>query len=308
MAAPAASGAASATRRPTPFEHVLADQVAGRQLDRVLPVEAGPAEPGLRLLGRGDQAVAARRSPASRRRSSAGCRRCPARWRSARPGWRSRCRRSTATAPAARRSARAPRARPPRAASARCARWVLPRTIESSTTTSRLPRTFSPQRVELEPDAELADGLRGLDEGPPDVRRSSSGPAPYGDAGRLGVTDRGRGARLGHRDHQVGLDRVLLGQLPADLRPGPRTRCARRSWCPGGRGRRTRRGSPWAPARRTGWTAGPSSSIAISSPGSTSRTTLAPTMSSAAVSLATTQPRSSRPSTSGRTPCGSRAA
>ena len=31
-------------------------------------------------------------------------------------------------------------------------------------------------------------------------------------------------------------------------------------------------------------------------------------MSSAAVSLATTQPRSSRPSTSGRTPCGSRAA
>ena len=35
---------------------------------------------------------------------------------------------------------------------------------------------------------------------------------------------------------------------------------------------------------------------------------LAPTMSSAAVSLAITQPRSSRPSTSGRMPCGSRAA
>ena len=31
-------------------------------------------------------------------------------------------------------------------------------------------------------------------------------------------------------------------------------------------------------------------------------------MSRAAVSLATTQPRSSRPSTSGRMPCGSRAA
>jgi hypothetical protein len=48
--------------------------------------------------------------------------------------------------------------------------------------------------------------------------------------------------------------------------------------------------------------------MAISSPGSISRTKDAPTMSSAAVSLATTQPRSSRPSTSGRKPCGSRAA
>ena len=37
-----------------------------------------------------------------------------------------------------------------------------------------------------------------------------------------------------------------------------------------------------------------------------SRTKEAPTMSSAAVSEATTQPRSSRPSDSGRTPCGSR--
>ena len=52
----------------------------------------------------------------------------------------------------------------------------------------------------------------------------------------------------------------------------------------------------------------PSASMASSSPGSTSRTNEAPTMSSAAVSEATTQPRSSRPSTSGWTPCGSRAA
>ena len=44
------------------------------------------------------------------------------------------------------------------------------------------------------------------------------------------------------------------------------------------------------------------------SPGSTSRTTLAPMVASAASSLATTQPRSSRPRTSGRMPCGSRAA
>jgi hypothetical protein len=52
----------------------------------------------------------------------------------------------------------------------------------------------------------------------------------------------------------------------------------------------------------------PSASMASSSPGSTSRTNDPPTMSSAAVSLAITQPRSSRPRTRGRTPCGSRAA
>src|SRR6185312_2340347 len=34
-----------------PFEDVLADQVAGRQLDRVLPIETRPTQPGLRLLG-----------------------------------------------------------------------------------------------------------------------------------------------------------------------------------------------------------------------------------------------------------------
>ena len=48
--------------------------------------------------------------------------------------------------------------------------------------------------------------------------------------------------------------------------------------------------------------------MASISPGSTSRTTLAPMVASAASSEATTQPRSSRPSTSGRMPCGSRAA
>ena len=64
-----------------PLEDVLADQVVGRQRDRVLAVEAGPAQPGLRLLGRGDQARPARRSRASRRRSSGGCPRRRARWR-----------------------------------------------------------------------------------------------------------------------------------------------------------------------------------------------------------------------------------
>ncbi len=48
--------------------------------------------------------------------------------------------------------------------------------------------------------------------------------------------------------------------------------------------------------------------MAIISPGSISRTKVAPTMSSAHVSLATVQPLASRPRTSGRKPCGSRAA
>jgi hypothetical protein len=48
--------------------------------------------------------------------------------------------------------------------------------------------------------------------------------------------------------------------------------------------------------------------MTISSPGSISRTNVAPTMSRAAVSLATTQPPVSLPSTSGLNPSGSRAA
>ena len=187
------------------------------------------------------------------------------------------------------------------------ARWVLPRTIESSTTTSRLPRDDVAQRVELEPDAELADGLRRLDERAPDVGVLDQALA-VGDAGLLRVADRGRRAGLGHRDDQVGLDRVLAGPAGGRSRRARRARRGRRSWCRGGPGRRTRRGSPWGRPAAKRWVRRPCSSIAISSPGSTSRTNEAPTMSSAAVSLATTQPRSSRPSTSGRMPCGSRAA
>src|SRR5207248_3131040 len=76
-----------------------------------------------------------------------------------------------------------------------------------------------PQRVELEPDAQLADRLRGLDEGTPDVAVLDQ-PGPVRAAGLLGVADRGGRAGLGYRDHQVGLDRVLGGQPPADRHPG----------------------------------------------------------------------------------------
>ena len=72
------------------------------------------------------------------------------------------------------------------------------------------------QRVELEPDAELADRLRRLDEGPPDVGVLHQTVAER-DAALLGVADGGGRARLRHRDDQVGLDRVLPGQAAADL-------------------------------------------------------------------------------------------
>ena len=140
------------------------------------------------------------------------------------------------------------------------------------------------QRVQLEPDAELADGLAGLDEGTPDVGVLDQ-PLPVRDAGRLGVPDRRGRARLGHRDHQVGLGRVLPGQRTADLdpdrvqpragdqgvRPGQvdvleqaalRLRRARTAGC-GGRARRwpaARRARPpgrtrprRCPARRSRW-------------------------------------------------------
>ncbi len=51
----------------------------------------------------------------------------------------------------------------------------------------------------------------------------------------------------------------------------------------------------------------PAASITTTSPGCTSRTNSAPTMSSAQVSDARIQPSPVRPSTSGRTPRGSRA-
>ena len=146
-----------------------------------------------------------------------------------------------------------------------------------------------------------------LDEGAADVGVLHQ-PLPVGDAALLGVADRRRRAGLGHRDDQVGVDGELTREPAADLDPDVVDALAADLGVGAGEvdeleqaalrcglgevlatAARARR---WRPAR----------------PGSTSRTNVAPTMSSAAVSDATTQPRSSRPSTSGRMPCGSRAA
>jgi hypothetical protein len=73
--------------------------------------------------------------------------------------------------------------------------------------------------VELQPDAELPDGLAGLDEGAADVGVLHQARAVR-DAAGLGVADGGRGAGLRGRYHQVGLGRGLGGEPAAHLDPG----------------------------------------------------------------------------------------
>ena len=75
------------------------------------------------------------------------------------------------------------------------------------------------ERVQLEPDAKLTDGLRGLDERTPDVGILHQ-TLPEGDARFLGIAHGGGCARLRHPDHQVGLDRLLAGQSAADVDAG----------------------------------------------------------------------------------------
>ena len=64
------------------------------------------------------------------------------------------------------------------------------------------------QRVELEADAQLAQGLRGLDERAAHVRVLHEA-LGEGNPGLLRVADRGRRTRVGRGDHQVGLDGIL---------------------------------------------------------------------------------------------------
>ena len=75
------------------------------------------------------------------------------------------------------------------------------------------------ERVQLEPNTQLADSLRWLDEGAPHIGVLHQAIAE-GDAGLLRVTDRGGHTGLGGGHHQVSLDRVLTRQLPPHLNTG----------------------------------------------------------------------------------------
>ena len=70
------------------------------------------------------------------------------------------------------------------------------------------------ERVVLEVRAEVADALVGLDEGAPHVAVLDQ-PLGVGQAGFVGVADGVRGGGVGHADHDVGVGRVLAGELAA---------------------------------------------------------------------------------------------
>ena len=120
------------------------------------------------------------------------------------------------------------------------ARVVVPRTIESSTTTRRLPAMLSRSGLSLRRTAVDAGLLVGVDEGPADVAVLHQSLA-VGDAAAPGVALGGRDARVGHAHHQV-------GRRPGPARPGappsaagPRAPPGRAARCRAGRSRRTRR-------------------------------------------------------------------
>ena len=75
------------------------------------------------------------------------------------------------------------------------------------------------ERVEFQPDSELADGLRRLNEGPSDVGILHQA-LPVGNAGLLRIADRGGSAGLRNADHQVGVDRAFTGQPTTDFEAG----------------------------------------------------------------------------------------
>jgi hypothetical protein len=97
---------------------------------------------------------------------------------------------------------------------------VEPRTIESSTTTTRLPLSTAVHRVEFQPHRAVAQRLTGLDERTPDVVVPNQ-PKLEANARLLGETETGSIARVRHGNDDVGVDRVVPGehnaQLPTNL-------------------------------------------------------------------------------------------
>lgn len=72
--------------------------------------------------------------------------------------------------------------------------------------------------IVLQLDAHVADGIRRLDEGAAYIVVADDAELE-GQAGGLGEADRGRRAAVGHRHYDIGIDRVLEGELGANLLP-----------------------------------------------------------------------------------------
>ena len=167
-------------------------------------------------------------------------------------------------------------------------RLVVPRTIESSTTTTRLPSSTSRCALSFTFTPKWRIGVLRLDERAADVVIADQ-PEVERQPGLLGVAERGRHAGVGHRDDEVG--RRPAARAPAGGRApcAPGRRCGRTRCCRGARSRRTRRRSACAARGGNGKKLRtPSADATTTSPGSTSRTYSAPIRSSAQVSDATT--------------------
>ena len=94
-------------------------------------------------------------------------------------------------------------------------RLVVPRTMESSTSTTRLPCERRPVGAVLQLHAEVADLVRRLDEGAADIVVADDAELE-GDARLRGVAHGRRHAAVGHRHHHIGRHAALARQLGAD--------------------------------------------------------------------------------------------
>ena len=72
------------------------------------------------------------------------------------------------------------------------------------------------QRIELESDTQITQSLRRLDERPAHIRILDQAHA-VGNAGLVGIADGRRGARFWHRNDEIGIGGVFLGQNLTDL-------------------------------------------------------------------------------------------
>ena len=93
-------------------------------------------------------------------------------------------------------------------------REVVPRTMESSTSTMRLPCDHGAVGGMLQPHALVADRLRRLDEGAADIVVADDAEL-VGNAGLLREADRRRHAGIRHRHDDVGVGRRLARELGA---------------------------------------------------------------------------------------------
>ncbi len=184
---------------------------------------------------------------------------------------------------------------------------VVPRTMESSTSTTRRPSIIRRLALCLSLTPMWRIESLGWNEGAADIVVADDAEFE-GNSRALRKADCGGHAGIGHRHDDIGIDR----RFAASSR---RCACARHR--PSGHSRRSRvgRNRHIRKCRRGACLAGkgftlctPSLSMITISPCSMSRTKRAPMMSSAQVSDARIQAPSRSPSTSGRMPSGSRAA